>query len=43
MICINVGSISFSKDNNLSTYMIYENRKFTIYDIVGKIIDEIEV
>lgn len=43
VIYINVGSISFPKDNNLPTYMIYENRKFTIYDIVGKIIDEIEV
>lgn len=43
MIYINVGSISIPKNGNLPTYMIYENRKFIIYDIEGKIIDEIGV
>ena len=43
MIYINVGSISLPRDNNLPTYMIYENRKFTIYNISGRIISEIEI
>lgn len=43
MIYINVGSISIPKNSNKPTYMIYENRKFTIYDIEGNIIDSIEI
>ena len=43
MIYINVGSISLPKNNNLPTYMIYENRQFTIYDINEKIVDKINV
>lgn len=43
MLYINVGSISLPRDNNKSTYMIYENRKFTIYDIEGNIFDSIEL
>ena len=43
MIYINVGSISLPRDNNKPTYMIYENKKFTIYDIEDKIIDSIEL
>lgn len=42
-IFINVGSISFPKDGNLPTYMIYENKNFTIYDIEGKIIDRLQI
>ena len=43
MIYINVGSISKPRDDNKETYMIYENRSFTIYDIEENIIDKIEV
>lgn len=43
MIYINVGSISLPKENNKPTYMIYENRKFTIYDIEGNIFDSVEI
>ena len=40
---MNPGSISLPKDGNLPTYMIYENRKFTIYNIEDVIIKEIEI
>ena len=40
MVYINVGSISLPKNGNLPTYLIYENRKFTIYDIEGNVVDE---
>ena len=43
MVYINVGSISFPRDNNLPTYMIYEDKTFTIYDIEGGIVDRIHV
>ena len=43
MIYINVGSISLPRDGNKPTYTIYENKKFTIYDIDGNVIDSIEV
>lgn len=43
MLYINVGSISLPRDNNKPTYMIYENKKFTIYDIEGNIFDSIEL
>lgn len=43
MIYINVGSISLPKDNNKATYMIYENKRFTIYDIDKKIVDYIDL
>ena len=37
---INPGSISLPKENNKPTYLIYDNNKFTIYDIDGNIIEE---
>lgn len=40
---INVGSISFPRNNNKPTYMIYNNKTFTIYDIETNIIDSIEI
>ena len=43
MIYINVGSISLPRDNNKPTYMIYENKRFTIYDIEDRIIVSIEL
>lgn len=43
MVYINVGSISLPRDNNKSTYMVYENKKFIIYDIEENIIDSIEM
>ena len=43
MVYINVGSISIPKENNNSTYMMYENRKFTIYDIEENIFDSINL
>ena len=43
MIYINVGSISLHREGNKPTYMIYENKEFTIYDIDRNVIDGIEV
>ena len=43
MVYINVGSISFPRDQNLPTYMIYEDNVFTIYDIKGNIVDRIRI
>ncbi len=43
MVYINVGSISIPKENNNPTYMMYENRKFTIYDIEENIFDSINL
>ena len=43
MIYINVGSISLPRDNSPYSYCIYENNKFTLYDIEGNIIDSIIV
>lgn len=39
MIYINVGSISLPKNDNKPTYMIYDNNKFTIYDIENNKLD----
>ena len=39
MIYINVGSISLPKYDNKTTYMIYDNKKFTIYDIENNKLD----
>lgn len=35
---LNPGSVSLPKENNPKTYMIYENRTFTVYDFDGNII-----
>ena len=35
---LNPGSISLPKENNPKTYMIYENRTFTVYDFDGRVI-----
>ncbi len=43
MTYINAGSISLPKDNNKSTYVIYENQKFTIYDLDNHEVDSIEI
>ena len=43
MTYINVGSISLPRDGNKPTYMLYNNKKFTIYDIDGNVIDSIKV
>ena len=43
MVYINVGSISFPREGNLPTYLIYENHIFTIYDIEGNVVDRIRV
>lgn len=40
---INAGSISFPKDNNKPTYMIYENKTFTIYDIENTTLKSIKM
>lgn len=41
MTYINVGSISLPRNELGASYVIYENRKFTLYKITGEIIDEI--
>ena len=38
-----VGSISFPRDGNKETYMIYENKEFKIYDILGNMIEEYKI
>lgn len=38
-----VGSISLPRNEFGSTYMIYNNRKFTIYNIDGDLIDEYKI
>ena len=43
MIYINVGSISLPRDGNDPTYMIYENKEFTIYDIYGNIVSNFRI
>lgn len=43
MIYINVGSISLPKEDNKPTFMIYENKTFTIYDVEDNIVDSIEL
>ena len=43
MVYINVGSISLPRDNNKPTYMVYESKKFIIYDIEENIIESIEM
>lgn len=42
-IFINVGSISLPRGNNKPTYMIYDNKTFTIYTINDEKIDEITI
>ena len=37
---INPGSAALPKENNPRTYMVYENRKFTIKDFDGKVVLE---
>lgn len=43
MIYINAGSISLPRSESNPTYVIYENRKFTIYDIYSNIVSELIV
>lgn len=40
---INPGSISLPRGNFPASYMVYENKKFTIYDIDNNIIDSINI
>ena len=37
---INPGSISLPKENNPKTYIVYENRTFTCYDLEGNVVFE---
>ncbi len=37
---LNPGSVSLPKENNPKTYMIYENRTFTVKDFCGNVIFE---
>ena len=43
MIYICVGSISLPRNNNPKTYMLYEDRVFTIYSLENKSIDSVTV
>ena len=38
-----VGSISFPRDGNKETYMIYENKEFIIYDFLDNIIERYKI
>ena len=38
-----VGSISFPRGGSVATYMIYENKKFTIYDFEGNVVDSYKI
>ena len=42
-IFINPGSISLPKEDNLPTYMVYDNNKFTIYDINDNVVANKEI
>ena len=43
MLYINVGSISLPRNNNKPTYMIYENKTFTIYDVENNIVNQCKI
>ncbi len=43
MTFINVGSISLPKDNNKATYMIYENKEFSILDMEGNTVSRVRI
>lgn len=43
MIYINTGSISLPRNNSKASYLIYENKCFTLYSIDNEIIDSINV
>lgn len=43
MTYINVGSISLPRGDNPPTFMLYENKRFTIYDMDKNVIDSITV
>lgn len=43
MVFINVGSLSLPRNDFRPTYLIYENRKFTIYTIDNDIVDSVLV
>ena len=43
MLYINVGSISLPRNNNKPTYMIYQNKEFTIYDIDNNIVNKCKI
>jgi len=40
---LNPGSVALPKEGNPRTYMIYENRKFSIVDINGTTVTEISL
>ena len=42
-VYINTGSISLPRGTEKASYTIYDNRKFTIYDVEGKIINSISI
>ena len=37
---LNPGSITLPKENCPRSYMVYESRKFSVYDFLGELIDE---
>ncbi len=41
--CLNVGSVTFPKENNPHSYMVYENGSFTIKDMDGTAILQYEM
>lgn len=43
ILCINPGSVTLPKCNNKRTYMIYENRCFTIYDFDGNTVNSTQI
>lgn len=43
ILCVNPGSVTLPKCNNPRTYMIYENRCFTIYDLDGNTVNSIQI
>lgn len=43
MVYINTGSISLPRNGSEPSYLIYENKRFTLYTITGEVIDVIEI
>ena len=41
--CINPGSTSIPRGNNIGSYMIFENRTFTIYDLDKNVLEVVKV
>ncbi len=42
-LCLNPGSITLPKENCPRSYMIYEDRSFTVYNINGNVVNQVKL